>query len=410
MQNLKLIWFSALFVLAMFTSRADIMDTWTTNRVTTNTFSSGFGDTNFLHVVYGNGIYVATADHGDGGSIFTSPDGFNWTMRFSDLNSWGLTLDYSSGHFSGVSGIAITDVSADGTNWTSTFLSSVFPQVNPGNLAYSGTTYGGTGLYVAVGATNGVGSILTSANGSTWTPRNISPAGNSPIHDIAYGASRFVAIGNNDGYEYAAATTGIAWTRSTIPGGSKISFTNSHFFVPLNNGTNLVSTDGLNWNTIPTGLTNILGKVFYSHGLYLSQCGSSPNGRYLATSTDGINWVQYPRSLPNAGVASYNDPSFATDGTRLILAGGYDYTSYPTLGIIFESGILADVRMTNNPTPKVALTGLVGRNYQIQSSESLNGGANAWRTNVTLQLPSTSYIWTDAGSTNTRFYRAVLLP
>jgi hypothetical protein len=62
------------------------------------------------------------------------------------------------------------------------------------------------------------------------------------------------------------------------------------------------------------------------------------------------------------------------------------------------------------PSP-VALSGLVGRNYQIQSADMLTAGANTWRTNATLQLTNTPIVWTDATATNSaRFYRGVLLP
>jgi len=66
--------------------------------------------------------------------------------------------------------------------------------------------------------------------------------------------------------------------------------------------------------------------------------------------------------------------------------------------------------MTNNPTPKVAISGLVGRNYQIQSTDALGAGNN-WRTNAMIQLTNTPSIWIDVNATNSaRFYRGVLLP
>jgi hypothetical protein len=67
--------------------------------------------------------------------------------------------------------------------------------------------------------------------------------------------------------------------------------------------------------------------------------------------------------------------------------------------------------MTNNPSPKIAISGLVGRNYQIQSADVLTAGSNNWRTNAALQLTNTPYVWADTTATNSvRFYRGVLLP
>ena len=77
--------------------RADVLDHWTTNQITTNSFG-------LRHVVYGNGRYVAVGEFLDDGGIYTSEDGLNWTLRFSDMSSWGLTLSFSSNHFAGVGG------------------------------------------------------------------------------------------------------------------------------------------------------------------------------------------------------------------------------------------------------------------------------------------------------------------
>src|SRR5690348_16659277 len=77
--------------------QADVLGNWSTNQLTTNSVG-------LKHIVYGNGLYVATGEMSDGGDIYSSEDGFHWTQRFSDLGSWGLSLNYSSGHFCGVSG------------------------------------------------------------------------------------------------------------------------------------------------------------------------------------------------------------------------------------------------------------------------------------------------------------------
>jgi hypothetical protein len=141
-----------------------------------------------------------------------------------------------------------------------------------------------------------------------------------------------------------------------------------------------------------------LGKILFGHGLFMGCAGN-----YLATSTDGTNWIQYAKWLPSTNLA--------TDGSRLVTVdrGG----SWPPYydGFVFTSDILVGVRMTNVPSRNIALSGLVGRNYQIQSADALVAGFNNWRTNVTLQLPSPTYVWTDSTATNSqRFYRGVLGP
>ena len=280
----------------------------------------------------------------------------------------------------------------------------------------SAITYG-NGLYVVVGSTNNVASIMTSPDGTTWTYRKagISPGG--PINGLAYGNRRFVAIGNNDGNVYASGplNAGTSWTQYAILGGSGISSANGLFFVPVNNNSNLLSTDGINWSLTATGLTNMLGAVTYGNGIFMAQCGISAAGSYFATSTDGTNWFQYAMALPNyCGIfdTSDFDSSLATDGTRLVSVGSSDHNSgFFFNGFIYTSDVLAGIRLTNSPAANVALSGLVGRNYQIQSADMLTAGANIWRTNASLQLTNTPIVWTDATATNSaRFYRGVLLP
>jgi hypothetical protein len=385
--------------------RADVLDKWTTNQVTTNSFG-------FHHIVFGNGLYIAVGEAGDSGGFYTSGDGLHWMFQYSEPNSWGVTLNYSGGHFAGVCiglGSGVADVSSDGTNWTTTlFLINGAPAFTPVAITY------GNGLYAIVGSTNNVASILTSPDGDTWTLRQAGTSPGGPINSVTYGGNRFVAVGNNDGLEYTSVgfSAGTTWTRRSIPGGNKISYGNGLFFVPLNNKTNLISVDGINWSLNSTGLTNVLGAVTYGNGLFMAQCGISISGSYLATSTDGTNWIQYAKPLPNSWTwfdSSDFDVSLATDGTRLVTVGATGIGVFN--GFIYTSDVLVGVRMTNNPSPKIALSGLVGRNYQIQSADVLTAGSNNWRTNATLQLTDTPYTWTDATATNSvRFYRGVLLP
>jgi len=87
-------------------------------------------------------------------------------------------------------------------------------------------------------------------------------------------------------------------------------------------------------------------------------------------------------------------------------AAGYPYAN----SFVYTSGPLVGVGMNNNLTPNVTISGLVGRKYQIQSSDAL-GVENNWRTNATFQLTNTPIVWTDSTATNSaRFYRGILLP
>ena len=192
---------------------------------------------------------------------------------------------------------------------------------------------------------------------------------------------------------------GTTWTRSSIPGGNQISYGNGLYFVPLNNKTNLISTDGNNWSLNATGLTNQLGKITYANGIFLAR-----SGNYLTTSSNGTNWFQYPQTIPGFEIAS--------DGKRLATIGSIlvDFNNQWNNSFVYASDVLVSVRQTNKQPSNVILSGLVGRNYQIQFADSLGSSSN-WSTNTSLQLTNTPFIWTDVTATNAaRFYRAVLMP
>lgn len=395
------------FQLSQF-ARADVLDNWITNQINTN--AAGL-----KHVVYGNGLFVAAGEKGDGGEIYTSTNGSNWILRYSDNNAWGLTMNYSGGHFSGVGGWE-TAVSADGTNWTVSFLPFVSGSFGYGSL--TDVTFGnnpifGTSLYVAVGDTNGVGYIITSPDGITWLPRKPSTTPGGHISSVVYDGNKFVAVGA-DGFEYNSTSGTGTWTKRAFPGAGLISYANGLLISPLNNKTNVISVDGFNWSLQATGLTNQLGKVTFGNNLFLAECGVSASTMYFATSVDGTNWFQYPQPLPNhwgghVGGGKY-DVSLASDGISLIGVGTEDPAAFYSNSLIYNSGVVVGTRMTNNPPRSVVLSGLVGRNYQIQFTDAFGAGSN-WRTNLALQLTNTPYVWTDATATNSaRFYRGVLLP
>ncbi|HTB85555.1 MAG TPA: hypothetical protein VK742_18045 [Candidatus Sulfotelmatobacter sp.] len=214
---------------------ADVLDNWTTT-IITNQFIVG-ADTLVEHIVNGNGVFVAYEEEGDSGVFYSSPDGINWTRRYTDNNSWGFNLSYSGGKFVGV-GVLEYAISADGTNWNVQFVPSFGSEINP---YYTGTASSGS-RYVMVGDTNNVGAIITSSDGTNWvyhpatTNMNNGIMGNiqvvvtgGHISSVAFGASKFVAIGQNDGYEYFASGNLSTWTRTNILGGSSIYFANGFF-------------------------------------------------------------------------------------------------------------------------------------------------------------------------------------
>jgi hypothetical protein len=381
-----------------FLSKAAILDRWTTNQVTTN----GIG---FTQLLYANGVFVAAGWYSDWGGIYTSTDGLNWVFRYSEGNSWGLNLNYSQGHFATVSPWGVVLRSTDGTNWSKSRL--------PDQYYYRDTpryiTFGGT-RYVVVGETNGVGIILAGrpfAAEIIWTQPVITPGAGGRIIGVIYDNSRFVAFGDGDGLAYISTTGASTWSRINIPVGSSMAYDSDASLYTLGTGTstNWISNDLTNWFSVSAPNVTVFGHI---NGLFYGITNQNDQNK-LATSLDKTQWVVYPPTIPEV----YGATGVATDGKRLVTVTSVLTNTGPWYfnSFVYTSDPLVELRMTNAPSAKVALSGLVGRSYQIQSTDSLNPGGNTWVTNVAVQLTNTSFLWTDPTATNSqRFYRAALLP
>jgi hypothetical protein len=392
---------SAIAVPLCFAAKADVLDHWTTNHVSTL-----FG---LRSVTYGNGRYVAVGGWSDWGAILSSEDGLTWTVRSlggvpdGSYVGFGESVIYAGGRFVMVGFWGQSAVSADGITWTKGGL----PCCSGLTEGCYGVAYGNN-TYVAVGGVPDTGDInvFTSPDGQSWAGQHsTSPAGAS-LGDVAYGANRFVAIGINrgstddSGHIYTS-TNGINWTRQSIAGGSHVSYCNNRFFIPLSPGVNLVSLTGTYWTTSSTGLTDLLDKIVYSQGAYLARAGNS-----LAASTDGVNWFKYSQLLPGTSTV-------ASDGQCLVVVGDNSgpFGPYTANGYTYVSDPLVSIRITAGRPPTITVSGLVGRTYSIEATNALIcAGSNNWHAVATAQLTSDHWLWTDTPTGAARLYRAVLLP
>ncbi|MFO1513622.1 MAG: hypothetical protein U1F83_12005 [Verrucomicrobiota bacterium] len=384
--------------------QADWLDNWTTNQVSANYFRLDC-------VTYGNGRYVAFGEYLDWGMIMTSEDGKAWTLQVDGLNqgsdlSYSVALTYTGGRFFALGGFGVSAVSTNGINWAMIYQATNGIGFESYGVAYGASRYVAVGLPYYQTATN----VWTSTDGLAWTPHRSGSPTNVNLRDIAFGAGTFVAIPgggfgmssvDDPGHIYTS-PTGITWTQRNILGGSRVSFCAGVFIVPYGPGTNLLSTNGIDWTPRNTGITNQIGKVYYFNGLFMAR-----TGQYLCSSTDGTNWIQYQKPLP--GVSSW-------DGCHRRRAhgdcrGDAWRTNWKIQCKAYLSEPMVSVWVTNTLPPTVALSGLVGRSYRIEANADL-ADTNAWQTLTTWQLPNTPYLFTDSTATNVpqRFYRGVLLP
>jgi hypothetical protein len=129
---------------------------------------------------------------GNDGSALSSPDGTNWashsTAVFATMNS----VTYVNGRFVAVGLNGTAQVSEDGTNWVA---ASLLP------VTLYGVTYA-NGRFVAAGTGGGDAEIRSSTDGTNWTLIAAIPS--APLHAIAFGDGRFVAVGQSPGGGSAA--------------------------------------------------------------------------------------------------------------------------------------------------------------------------------------------------------------
>ena len=155
----------------------------------------------------------------------------------------------------------------------------------------------GAGRYVAVGDE---GAIFSSSDGLTWSRKDSKTT--RTLHSVIYENNLFVAVGNNDiirtspnGEEWAAGryigeggyllSTVYENGQFVIVGGRHILDTNLKIIG--NKGVIATSTNGITWNerSLP-GTVPRLNSITHAGGKFVA----AGNGETIVTSTDGITW------------------------------------------------------------------------------------------------------------------------
>lgn len=212
------------------------------------------------------------------------------------------------------------------------------------SLGFIGVTWSGT-QFVAVGSdmATGVGGIMTSPDGVTWTPRTI-PTPN-PINAIAWSGTQFVAVGGAPG-TVITSPDGITWTLRTSPTVNTLNSVTwsptKLLFVTVDSfGFIFTSPDGITWTQQVSPVANAFGllEVIWSptHSLFVT-VGA---GGKIVTSPDGITWTVQPSATTAILRAVTLSPTLGQlavvgDGAILTSANGTAWTvrTSPTIASI----------------------------------------------------------------------------
>jgi hypothetical protein len=239
----------------------------------------------FQAITYGNGTFVAV---GNLGTVFTSTNGLDWTRRklpdiieAIDQDLFGVA--YGAGRFVAV-GSGRAYYSSEGVEWTAA------------EFADTDTLYGiayGAGRFVAVGR----GLIYTSTDGAVWTMAGVNQV-DGGFYGVAFGGGIFVAVNGNDGAIYTS-TDGLAWNGSSLTNGLPlyaVAYGNSRWVAVGVQGTVHTSADAFHWTTLQPTTADLLFGVAFVNGTFVAVGGDtvqdtdSKRGTLL-TSTDGTQWT-----------------------------------------------------------------------------------------------------------------------
>lgn len=246
-------------------------------------------------------FFIVSADGGD--QVTVSRDGgLTWVNETTSTGSldWNsisynneLFVAVGNGATSGggdtLSAIMTTDGSGVPATWTA--------RTAPSKRNWKGIVFG-EGMFLAVGysVSADTATVMTSADGLTWTPQT-AIAGN--WESVSYGSGLFVAVQTSGANRVMTSLDGITWFARTVPLKSwkAVAFGNG-FFVAVSNdaspGTQFVmrSDDGINWTLITTIEANSSNcSIAFGNDVFVIGLeGGSSLYSYLVSSDSGLTW------------------------------------------------------------------------------------------------------------------------
>ena len=343
-----------------------------------------------LHALtFADGSFVAV---GDAGAILTSPDGVNWTPRYSSTADDLLAITYGQGLYVAIGSAPTILTSPDGVFWTSRDAGANW---GLDAVAYGQNTFVAVGVYGAMYFVSN--RILTSTDGTIWEAQSRGPRGLVGLYGVAAGNGSLVAVGYDyvshhdpDALAISTSADAVNWPRvgPTFPGRlTSISFGNGLFVATGTSDLETIlvtSTNGTDWSQVGFG-TNALGPIRYVGGTFVlprMDCPGTGCVMRVLSSLDGTNWVAH-----DTGTAtSLLDLTFG-NGTFLALgADGVILQSDPvsnTSPIIALQPRSQRVLAGTDVTLSVAALGTSPFKYQWQKAGDIAGA-----TNDTLMLPN----------------------
>ena len=283
-------------------------------------------------IAYGNGYWVIVSGGASLYAYYSSANGDGWRRStLPSSNDW-IHVVYGNGIFvalapSGLSG-AVAASTDNGATWTS----GIMPFGAP--ASWTNIVYGG-GKFVAIAS--GSTQAAYSTNGTSWTACNI--LGGTLWTDIAYGNGRFVAITTTTAAT-AYSFDGINWYLSNLSVlGTKITYGQGVFLIVCNGQTaGYISEDGINWKQQTVTSSNYNGVTFGYNlttgvGIFVTvssastgsiiRAGTRTKGRPVITSNVivSINEWEPGSNYTSVPSVTFTDPNNTSDAVLVPRVG-----------------------------------------------------------------------------------------
>ncbi|MBI5773210.1 MAG: hypothetical protein HZA89_05635 [Verrucomicrobia bacterium] len=245
-----------------------------------------------------------------GNTVAVSSNGTFWTTSLVHTN-WGIKdVVFGGSEYVGVGIEGKTATSSNGFAWT-------LRETGEGKTL-EGITWG-KGQYVAVGAE---GTVMTSSNARNWAS-HVQPASNNLVQ-VAFANEFFACLDYNEGSVLVSAD-GVVWNQQPLTNSGVLRKLRSigNYFVGLGDwGRVVTSVDGVSWKELRPSQTNTpYYDLTYANGTFVL-VGGNYNGQFwrLLTSTDGTNWTQRTISgVRDLLSVAYGSGTFVVGGTASIL-------------------------------------------------------------------------------------------
>jgi sugar lactone lactonase YvrE len=251
---------------------------------------------NLRGIAFARGLFVVVSGDANG-SIWTSPDGIDWTNRGMDFGVSFMAVMAQGDQFIALGNTIM--VSTNGTDWEPAEVPASYlgEEILLEHIAWANGTF--------LAAQHWGGALATSSTGLEW--RDVTPTNELSLSRVTGGNGRFFAVDSNSG-GIRVSTDGMAWTAPAVINSGGRTCAQPHLcfegglFVATGVATGewsavFTSSDGNSWrfSEQEKAIPFVPGTIIAPEGRYFGVAGGIASfgveGIGIATSSNGSDWT-----------------------------------------------------------------------------------------------------------------------